>query len=106
MANCNSLAVSRFEFVSKDFRAFNQQMADMKKDLDYVHRSLRIIKHKLANKHPVEYGQAKKEHTLVIPDDEEDDHRPQTTEKTVEQSDLEQSNAKSTNEQNTEPNSN
>jgi hypothetical protein len=58
--------------VSKDFRAFRQQLSGMKKDLDYVHRSLTSIKQKLANQHPVEFAQAKSEYPLQVPDDDSD----------------------------------
>ena len=87
LTNCNALASSRFEFVCKDFRTYRQQLSEMKKDLDYIHKTLRLIKGKLATKYPTEFGKAKNErkvdHDLDEEDEEEKEERGAVEEQTT-----------------------
>lgn len=47
LLNCNALSANRLKLASEDFKKHTKQLNDMKKDLDYIFKKIRIIKGKL-----------------------------------------------------------
>ena len=58
MLNCNALSQSRLKTANEDFRKNVKLLTEMKKDLDYIFRKIRIIKQKLSKQYPEAYSEA------------------------------------------------
>lgn len=58
MLNCNALSQSRLKSSNEDFKKHVKLLTEMKKDLDYIFRKIRVIKQKLSKQYPVAYAEA------------------------------------------------
>ena len=56
LTNVNSLSAVRLEKANNDFKKHTQNVLEMKKDLDYIFKRLRIIKQKLSKQMPEAYS--------------------------------------------------
>ncbi|KAH8301187.1 hypothetical protein KR018_006714 [Drosophila ironensis] len=52
LLNCNALSQSRLKSASEDFKRHVKCLSEMKKDLDYIFRKVRVIKQKLQHQYP------------------------------------------------------
>ncbi|EDW78780.2 uncharacterized protein Dwil_GK12522 [Drosophila willistoni] len=57
LLNCNALSQSRLKTANEDFKRHVKCLGEMKKDLDYIFRKIRIIKQKLQQQYPVIYAE-------------------------------------------------
>lgn len=58
LLNCNALSQSRLKLANDDFKKHVKLLNEMKKDLDYIFKKIRIIKTKLSQQYPLEYAEA------------------------------------------------
>ncbi|XP_017773413.1 PREDICTED: kxDL motif-containing protein CG10681 [Nicrophorus vespilloides] len=58
LTNCNALSALRLKTVGPEFKKHTQMLLDMKKDLDYIFKKIRLIKGKLSNQHPQAFAEA------------------------------------------------
>ena len=56
LTNVNSLSAVRLEKANNDFKKHTQNILEMKKDLDYIFKRLKIIKQKLNKQMPEAYS--------------------------------------------------
>lgn len=52
LLNCNALSAGRVKNAQDDMKKFSKLINDMRKDLDYIFKKVRIIKTKLGTQHP------------------------------------------------------
>lgn len=52
LLNCNALSVNRLKIAGEDFRKHTKMLNEMKKDLDYIFKKVRVIKTKLNGQYP------------------------------------------------------
>lgn len=73
LVNCNALSTSRLKLAQEEYKKMTKLLLEMKKDLDYVFRKVRIIKTKLNSQYPTAFAlaEAKCKTTQVL--DEEDE---------------------------------
>lgn len=55
LVNCIALAMNRFEFAQRNIKQGTQKLNEMRKDLDYIFKRIRIIKSKIAAQYPQAY---------------------------------------------------
>ena len=60
LLNCNALSNSRLKNSQEDFKKMTKMLLEMKKDLDYVFKKVRVIKSKLSNQYPSAFEEAQK----------------------------------------------
>lgn len=48
LLNCNALSQNRLKLATEEFKKHTKMLSEMKKDLDYVFKKIRIIKSKLS----------------------------------------------------------
>ncbi|XP_014229182.1 kxDL motif-containing protein CG10681 [Trichogramma pretiosum] len=75
LTNCNQLSVSRLKTANAEFKKHTALLTDMKKDLDYIFKKIRVLKTKVSQQYPEAYNEAVKS-TLaeeVVEDSEEDE---------------------------------
>ncbi|VEN43976.1 unnamed protein product [Callosobruchus maculatus] len=58
LTNCNALSASRLKTVVPEFKKHIHLLADMKKDLDYIFKKVRVIKTKLNTQYPEAFAEA------------------------------------------------
>lgn len=58
LLNCNALSVGRLKTAGEDFKKHTKLLSEMKKDLDYIFKKIRIIKTKVSVQHPDAYAAA------------------------------------------------
>ena len=56
LTNVNSLSAVRLEKANNDFKKHTQNILEMKKDLDYIFKKLKIVKQKLNKQMPEAYS--------------------------------------------------
>lgn len=83
LTNCNALSASRLKTVGPEFKKHTQLLVDMKKDLDYIFKKIRVIKTKLSSQYPQEFAEAQR-NSLAEEADEEEYTKPENAEKEME----------------------
>lgn len=58
LTNCNALSASRLKLVGPEFKKHSQTFLEMKKDLDYIFKKIRVIKMKISAQYPEVYAEA------------------------------------------------
>lgn len=58
LTNCNALSASRLKLIGPEFKKHTQTLNDMKKDLDYIFKKIRVIKNKLSAQYPDAFAEA------------------------------------------------
>lgn len=71
LTNCNALSQNRLKNVTEDYKKNCKLLIEMKKDLEYVFKKIRIIKGKLETKYPDAFDQVNKQVPTHIEEDEE-----------------------------------
>lgn len=74
LLNCNALSNGRLKAANDDFKAYSKVVIDMKKDLDYIFKKIRVIKGKVASQYPeaVKQMELKKKNVFSEEADEDD----------------------------------
>lgn len=76
LTNCNALSASRLKTVGPEFKKHTQLLVDMKKDLDYIFKKIRVIKNKLSSQYPQEFAEAQRNSLAEEAEEDESVHRP------------------------------
>ncbi|XP_011504388.1 PREDICTED: kxDL motif-containing protein CG10681 [Ceratosolen solmsi marchali] len=78
LTNCNHLSVNRLKSAGSEFKKHTALLVDMKKDLDYIFKKVRIIKNKLSQQYPQAYNDAVRSSLAeeVIVEDINQDRKP------------------------------
>ncbi|XP_016978091.1 kxDL motif-containing protein CG10681 [Drosophila rhopaloa] len=72
LLNCNALSQSRLKSASEDFKRHVKCLNDMKKDLDYIFRKIRVIKQKLQLQYPAIYAEVQPQRSSLAEEAEDD----------------------------------
>lgn len=56
LTNCNQLSVNRLKTAGTEFKKHTAQLVEVKKDLDYIFKKIRILKTKLSQQYPQAYN--------------------------------------------------
>ncbi|XP_037934961.1 kxDL motif-containing protein CG10681 [Teleopsis dalmanni] len=72
LLNCNALSQSRLKGANDDFKKHVKVLTDMKKDLDYIFRKIRIIKQKLNQQYPTAYAEAQPQRSSLAEEAEDE----------------------------------
>lgn len=72
LLNCNALSQSRLKSASEDFKRHVKCLSEMKKDLDYIFRKIRIIKQKLQSQFPAIYAEVQPQRSSLAEEAEDD----------------------------------
>ncbi|KAH8300737.1 kxDL motif-containing protein CG10681 [Drosophila kikkawai] len=72
LLNCNALSQSRLKSASEDFKRHVKCLNDMKKDLDYIFRKIRVIKQKLQQQFPAIYAEVQPQRSSLAEEAEDD----------------------------------
>lgn len=83
LLNCNALSTSRLKIASEDFKKHTKLLAEMKKDLDYIFKKIRIIKSKVSSQYPEAFAEAHFANKTFAEEAEEDEEMNQTTQETA-----------------------
>ncbi len=73
LLNCNLLSTSRLKIASEEFKKHTKLLAEMKKDLDYIFKKIRIIKSKVSAQYPEAYAEANFSNRTFAEEAEEDE---------------------------------
>ena len=73
LLNCNALSASRLKIASEDFKKHTKLLTEMKKDLDYIFKKVRVIKTKLGAQYPTAFAEAQSKTKKLAFDEEEDE---------------------------------
>lgn len=79
LLNCNALSTSRLKLASDEFKKHTKLLGEMKKDLDYIFKKIRIIKSKVSSQYPDAYAEAHFSSKTFAEEAEEDEQINQTT---------------------------
>ena len=52
LTNCNQLSINRFKTAGNEFKKHTTLLVEMKRDLDYIFKRIRIVKNKLSQQYP------------------------------------------------------
>ncbi|KAJ6641517.1 KxDL motif-containing protein [Pseudolycoriella hygida] len=52
LLNCNALSTSRLKVATDEFKKHTKLLSEMKKDLDYIFKKIRVIKSKVSSQYP------------------------------------------------------
>lgn len=52
LTNCNQLSVNRLKTAGSEFKKHTALLVEMKKDLDYIFKRIRLVKSKLSQQYP------------------------------------------------------
>lgn len=52
LTNCNQLSINRLKSAGVEFKKHTVLLAEMKKDLDYIFKKIRNVRHKLNQQYP------------------------------------------------------
>lgn len=85
LLNCNLLSTSRLKVASDEFKKHTKLLAEMKKDLDYIFKKIRVIKAKVSSQYPEAYAEANFANKTFAEEAEEDEEINQATNKTAQQ---------------------
>ncbi|XP_034657454.1 kxDL motif-containing protein CG10681 [Drosophila subobscura] len=84
LLNCNALSQSRLKNANDDFKRHVKCLNDMKKDLDYIFRKIRVIKHKLQQQYPAIYADIQPQRSSLAEEaEDETDSRVKNAVETV-----------------------
>ncbi|KAH8369806.1 hypothetical protein KR093_000998, partial [Drosophila rubida] len=72
LLNCNALSQSRLKSASEDFKRHVKLLTEMKKDLDYIFRKVRIIKQKLQQQYPAIYAEVQPQRSSLAEEAEDE----------------------------------
>ncbi|XP_039486201.1 kxDL motif-containing protein CG10681 [Drosophila santomea] len=72
LLNCNALSQSRLKSASEDFKRHVKCLSEMKKDLDYIFRKIRVIKQKLQVQFPTIYAEVQPQRSSLAEEAEDD----------------------------------
>lgn len=72
LLNCNALSQSRLKSASEDFKRHVKLLSEMKKDLDYIFRKVRIIKQKLQQQYPAIYAEVQPQRSSLAEEAEDE----------------------------------
>lgn len=56
LTNCNQLSVTRLKTAGADFKKHTALLIEMKKDLDYIFKKIKLLKTKLSQQYPQAYN--------------------------------------------------
>lgn len=73
LLNCNALSASRLKTAGEDFKKHTKLLSEMKKDLDYIFKKIRIIKAKVSVQYPDAYTAAQPSSKNSFAEEAEDD---------------------------------
>lgn len=76
LTNCNALSAGRLKSVGPEFKKHTQLLVDMKKDLDYIFKKIRIIKTKLSTQYPQEFAEAQRNSMAEEAEEDEQFKKP------------------------------
>lgn len=71
LINVNALSQNRLKNIQEDNKKHCKLLIDMKRDLEYIFKKIRVIKGKLETKHPEAFEQAKRQIPIQIEEDED-----------------------------------
>lgn len=71
LINVNALSQNRLKNIQEENKKHCKLLIDMKRDLEYIFKKIRVIKGKLETKHPEAFEQAKRQIPIQIEEDEE-----------------------------------
>uniref|UniRef100_A0A1B0GAR6 KxDL domain-containing protein n=1 Tax=Glossina morsitans morsitans TaxID=37546 RepID=A0A1B0GAR6_GLOMM len=72
LLNCNALSQSRLKLANDDFKRHCKVLGEMKKDLDYIFRKIRIIKQKLSHQYRTAYADAQPQRNSLAEEAEDE----------------------------------
>ncbi|XP_030385396.1 kxDL motif-containing protein CG10681 isoform X2 [Scaptodrosophila lebanonensis] len=72
LLNCNSLSQNRLRTANEDFKRHVKLLNEMKKDLEYIFRKIRVIKQKLQHQYPAEYAEAQPQRSSLAEEAEDE----------------------------------
>lgn len=72
LLNCNALSQSRLKSATDDFKRHVKLLSEMKKDLDYIFRKVRIIKQKLQQQYPAIYAEVQPQRSSLAEEAEDE----------------------------------
>ncbi|XP_017100153.2 kxDL motif-containing protein CG10681 [Drosophila bipectinata] len=72
LLNCNALSQSRLKNATEDFKRHVKCLNEMKKDLDYIFRKIRVIKQKLQQQYPTIYAEVQPQRSSLAEEAEEE----------------------------------
>ncbi|KAG7213267.1 hypothetical protein KM043_002567 [Ampulex compressa] len=58
LTNCNQLSVNRLKTAGVEFKKHTALLMEMKRDLDYIFKRIRIVKNKLSQQYPQAFNEA------------------------------------------------
>ncbi|XP_034949700.1 kxDL motif-containing protein CG10681 isoform X2 [Chelonus insularis] len=58
LTNCNQLSVNRLKSAGVEFKKHTALLIEMKKDLDYIFKKIRLVKNKLSQQYPQAFNEA------------------------------------------------
>ncbi|XP_062129521.1 kxDL motif-containing protein CG10681 [Drosophila sulfurigaster albostrigata] len=86
LLNCNALSQSRLKSASEDFKRHVKLLSEMKKDLDYIFRKVRIIKQKLQQQYPAIYAEVQPQRSSLAEEAEDETETAAAASQNVESS--------------------
>ncbi|XP_030571510.1 kxDL motif-containing protein CG10681 [Drosophila novamexicana] len=72
LLNCNALSQSRLKNANEKFKRHVKLLSEMKKDLDYIFRKVRIIKQKLQQQYPAIYAEVQPQRSSLAEEAEDE----------------------------------
>lgn len=72
LSNCNQLSEKRLERARRDTQHHKETVLQMKTDLEFIFKKIRLFKATLAQKYPAVYGQVHNEIKADLPVEEEE----------------------------------
>lgn len=80
LTNCNALSANRLKSIGPEFKKHTHLLVEMKKDLDYIFKKIRVIKTKLSTQYPNAFEEALRS-SLAEECEEDDDLNDSTSKK-------------------------
>lgn len=80
LLNCNALSVNRLKIAGEDFRKHTKMLNEMKKDLDYIFKKVRVIKTKLSGQYPEAFDEVSSQNRNSIAEEADEDSIPKISE--------------------------
>lgn len=81
LLNVNSLSTSRLKIATDEFKKHTKLLAEMKKDLDYIFKKIRVIKSKVSTQYPEAFAEVHFSNKTFAEEAEEDEDMSQVTPK-------------------------
>lgn len=79
LLNCNALSTSRLKVATDEFKKHTKLLGEMKKDLDYIFKKIRIIKSKVSSQYPDAFAETNLSNKTFAEEAEEDENINRTT---------------------------